>query len=86
MMSAAAADAWLEAEGQYRAARLFVRRIFVEVVMPSSLDALFRTQSRDRDKLLARLFGIISEDVVRIWTRCEAAPYADLGRPTLRRK
>ena len=52
--------------------------------MPSSLEVLFRTQSRERDKLLARLFGIISEEVVRIWARCSAAPYADLGRPTLR--
>jgi hypothetical protein len=54
--------------------------------VPSSLEVLFRTQSSDRDKFLARLFGIISEEVVRIWARCDAAPYSDLGRPTLRRR
>ena len=54
--------------------------------MPSSLEVLFRTESRARDKLLARLFGIISEEVVRIWARCGDTPYADLGRPTLRRR
>ncbi len=49
-------------------------------------EALFRTQLPSRDKLLARLFGIIGEDVVRLWAACDAAPYRDLGRPTIRRR
>ena len=54
--------------------------------MPSAFENLFRSPVPARDKLLARLFGIFNEDVVRIWSRCAAAPYKDLGRPTLRRK
>jgi hypothetical protein len=54
--------------------------------MPSAFENLFRSPVPARDKLLARLFGIFNEDVVRIWSRCSAAPYENLGRPTLRRK
>lgn len=54
--------------------------------MPSAFENLFRSPVPARDKLLARLFGIFNEDVVRIWSRCAGAPYEDLGRPTLRRK
>jgi hypothetical protein len=54
--------------------------------VPSAFENLFRSPVPARDKLLARLFGIFNEDVVRIWSRCAAAPYKDLGRPTLRRR
>jgi hypothetical protein len=37
-----------------------------------------------RGKYLARVFGIFSEDIVRIWARDVRAAYEDLGRPTLR--
>jgi hypothetical protein len=38
----------------------------------------------DRGKYLARVFGIFSEELVRIWAADPRAPYEDLGRPTLR--
>jgi hypothetical protein len=34
-----------------------------------------------RDKFLARLFGLFSEDIVRIWCEAPWSPYRDLGRP-----
>ncbi len=37
-----------------------------------------------RGKYLARVFGIFSEELVRIWAADPRAPYEDLGRPTLR--
>jgi hypothetical protein len=45
---------------------------------------LFRSGNARRDKFLARLFGIISEEIVRCWARNPEAPYADLGSPTLK--
>lgn len=38
----------------------------------------------DRGKYLARVFGIFSEELVRIWAADPRAPYKNLGRPTLR--
>ena len=37
-----------------------------------------------RGKYLSRVFGIFSEEIVRIWARDPRATYEDLGRPTLR--
>lgn len=37
-----------------------------------------------RGKYLSRVFGIFSEEIVRIWASDPRAPYEDLGRPTLR--
>ncbi len=37
-----------------------------------------------RGKFLSRVFGIFSEEIVRVWTNDPNSPYADLGRPTLR--
>ncbi len=45
---------------------------------------LFRSGNVRRDKFLARLFGIISEEIVRCWGKAPQAPYEDLGRPTLK--
>jgi hypothetical protein len=36
-----------------------------------------------RGKYLSRVFGIFSEEIVRIWARDSRAPFEDLGRPTL---
>ena len=49
-----------------------------------SFERLFKTRQGQRDKFLSRIFGIFSEEIVRIWSRCEQAPYQDLGRPTVR--
>ena len=38
-----------------------------------------------RGKFLSRVFGIFSEEIVRIWAADLRCPYEDLGRPTLRR-
>lgn len=45
---------------------------------------LFKSSETARDNYLSRLFGIFSEDIVRIWSRDPRAPYEDVGRPTLR--
>ena len=37
-----------------------------------------------RAKFLARVFGIFSENIVRLWSASAGAPYEDLGRPTVR--
>ncbi|MCH8992238.1 MAG: hypothetical protein IIA44_10880 [Acidobacteria bacterium] len=38
----------------------------------------------DRSKFLARVFGIFSEEIVRLWSASPDAPFEDLGRPTVR--
>lgn len=40
--------------------------------------------SAARGKYLSRVFGIFSEEIVRIWASDPRAAYEDLGRPTLR--
>ncbi len=50
--------------------------------------SLFRAEGdleRRRAKFLSRVFGIFSEEIVRIWAAHSACPYEDLGRPTARR-
>ena len=37
-----------------------------------------------RAKFLSRVFGIFSENIVRLWSASAGAPYEDLGRPTVR--
>lgn len=39
--------------------------------------------SAARGKFLSRIFGIFSEEIVRIWCRDDRSPYENLGRPTL---
>jgi hypothetical protein len=51
------------------------------LVLP--FESLFRTGEMKRDNFRSRLFGMFSEEIVRIWARDERAPYHDLGRPTL---
>ncbi len=43
----------------------------------------FHTDESDQDKFLSRLFGIFSEDIVRLWCRNPNSRYNDLGRPTI---
>lgn len=38
-----------------------------------------------RSKYLSRVFGIFSEEIVRLWTSDPRSPYEDLGRPTLKK-
>jgi hypothetical protein len=42
---------------------------------------LFKSPASDRDKFLARLFGLFSEEIVRVWCKAPWSPYCDLGRP-----
>lgn len=46
-------------------------------------EQVFKTDVPRRDKFLSRLFGLFSEEVVRMWCAHDASPYLDLGRPTL---
>ncbi len=48
--------------------------------------SLFKQDEADRKrgKYLSRLFGIFSEDIVRIWAADENCHYKDLGRPSIR--
>lgn len=39
-----------------------------------------------RGKYLSRIFGIFSEEIVRMWASDRRCPYEDLGRPTLRKQ
>jgi hypothetical protein len=49
----------------------------------SQFEDIFKTSYPTRDKYLARLFGLFSEEVVQNWCACPTAPYENLGRPTL---
>lgn len=50
--------------------------------MPS-LDSIFRTNTRARDKFLARVFGIFNEEIVRCWCNDSRSAYENMGRPTI---
>lgn len=50
-----------------------------------SFASLFKSNDAARDNYLSRVFGMFSEEPIRIWSRCGDAPYLDLGRPTIRR-
>ena len=54
--------------------------------MPEHFQAIFKQDGTDpaRAKLLSRLFGIFSEEIVRIWARDERSSYACMGRPTIK--
>jgi hypothetical protein len=47
------------------------------------LASFFRSSHSPRDKFLARLFGLFSEELVRDWCDDPRASYENLGRPTL---
>jgi len=44
---------------------------------------IFQSGDAARAKFLSRVFGIFSEDIVKLWTGDSRAPYENLGRPTL---
>jgi hypothetical protein len=48
-----------------------------------SFEQIFKTDNPTRDKFLSRLFGLFSEDLVRIWLRTGDSPYENLGKPAL---
>jgi hypothetical protein len=50
----------------------------------TELAKFFRTSESGRDAFLSRLFGMLSEEVVRAWCAVGSNPFEDLGRPTLR--
>ena len=52
--------------------------------MSVTFQNLFQSNNRPRDKFLARLFGIFSEELVRCWARDNQSPYRNLGRPTVK--
>lgn len=54
--------------------------------MSEHFQAIFKQDGTDpaRAKLLSRVFGIFSEEIVRIWATDERAPYACMGRPTIK--
>ena len=52
--------------------------------MRSTLEEIFRSSNPRKDKFLSRLFGLFSEDVVRVWCKSPNAGYEDIGRPTLK--
>jgi hypothetical protein len=54
--------------------------------MESSFISAFRRlgTSAARAKYLSRVFGIFSEEIVRLWAAHPECPYEDLGRPAIR--
>lgn len=52
--------------------------------MKPTVAKFFQSGDSQRDKFLARLFGIFNEDLVRDWCTDPRSPYEDRGRPTLR--
>jgi hypothetical protein len=51
-----------------------------------TFQSFFQSADFQRDNFLARVFGLFSEERIRIWCRDPASPYEDLGRPTLARQ
>jgi len=49
-----------------------------------SFQDIFCSKNVARDKFLSRIFGIFSEEIVRIWCRNPKSPYENLGRPVLK--
>jgi hypothetical protein len=47
------------------------------------LEEVFHSQEAGRGAFLSRLFAFFSEEVCRAWCACDAAPYENLGRPTV---
>ena len=51
--------------------------------MKQRFENIFKTSNPARDKYIARLFGLFSEEVVLNWCKHPLASYENLGRPTL---
>ena len=54
--------------------------------MGKHFQSIFQQHEADvaRGKFLSRVFGIFSEDIVRLWAKDDRSPYEDLGRPTVK--
>jgi hypothetical protein len=52
-------------------------------VLHTPFEHIFKSEDKQRDKFLSRLFGLFNEDAVRYWSKSPGAVYEDLGRPTL---
>lgn len=54
--------------------------------MSKQFQSIFQQHEADvaRGKFLSRVFGIFSEDIVRLWAKDDRSPYEDLGRPTVK--
>jgi hypothetical protein len=50
-----------------------------------NLEGFFDGKDGNRDKFLARLFGVFSEQIVSLWCDTKTGPYDNLGRPTLKK-
>ncbi len=51
--------------------------------MKFDITKIFKTEDNNQDNFLSRVFGIFSEDIVRIWCKNPQSQYTDLGRPSL---
>lgn len=51
-----------------------------------SFQEIFCSKAVARDKFLSRIFGIFSEEIVRIWCKNPKSPYENLGRPVLKNR
>jgi hypothetical protein len=52
--------------------------------MSTSFPDFFRTPNRSRDRYIARLFALFSDEAVRYWCEAKLGPYEYLGRPVLK--
>lgn len=56
--------------------------------MNNCLQSIFKPakleKSGKREKFLSRVFGIYSEEIVRLWADDHRSPYESLGRPTIK--
>ena len=55
----------------------------VEPLAGGHFERLFWTENAKRDNFRSRLFGMFSEEIVRVWAQNDRAPYRYCGRPTL---
>lgn len=60
-----------------------VKQEWGTVSFDGPFEEFFRSADSARDKYLARLLGLFSEHIVRIWCANPRARYEDLGRPTI---
>jgi hypothetical protein len=54
--------------------------------MCQAFQQIFKVNNPKHAKFIARVFGIFSEEIVKVWAEDSRAPYKNLGRPTLRKR
>jgi hypothetical protein len=47
-------------------------------------EKVFKVTPPARAKVLAKVFGLFTEDLVKMWCECAQSDYENLGRPTIR--